>query len=71
MFGNNEAGDVILRSRLVWEYDIDCGVDADIVGDGNLGDTLGWIEFVSTSLYILWDLSLRLYHYLYLMFALL
>jgi len=68
MFGNNDAGDVILRSRIVWEYDIDCGVDADIVDDGNLGETLGWIEFVSTFSYF--GICRYVYHYACLMLAL-
>jgi len=70
MLGNNEAGDVILRSRFVWEYDLDCGVDADIVDDDNLGDTLGWIEFVST-FSLCFGICRYVYHYLYLMHALL
>ena len=44
LFGNNDEGDVILRSRLVWEYSGDCEVELDVEGD-----TLGWIMFVSIS----------------------
>ena len=46
LFGNDDDGDVILRSRLVWEYDTkDCSVELDVEGD-----TLGWIMFVSIAL---------------------
>ena len=46
LFGNNNDGDVVLRSRLVWEYDFeDCSVELDVEGD-----TLGWIMFVSISI---------------------
>ena len=42
LFGNNDDGDVILRSRLVWEFSGDCEIELNIEGD-----TLGWIMFVS------------------------
>jgi len=45
LFGNNDDGDVVLRSRLVWEFSGDCEIELDIVGD-----TLGWIMFVSINL---------------------
>jgi len=58
LFGNNNDGDVILRSRLVWEYDLDCSVELDIVGD-----TLGWIMFVSIALYCLCVCRVCVYTY--------
>lgn len=43
IFGNNKEGEVILSSRLVWEFSGACDVTVDIEGQ-----TLGWIDFVSS-----------------------
>jgi len=45
IFGNNKEGEVILSSRLVWEFSGACDVTVDIEGK-----TLGWIDFVSSSI---------------------
>ena len=45
IFGNNNEGEVILSSRLVWEFSGACDVTVEIEGK-----TLGWIDFVSSSI---------------------
>ena len=42
IFANNEIGELVLRSRVVWEYDLNCNVELNMVGE-----SLGWIGFVS------------------------
>ncbi|KAL3763950.1 hypothetical protein ACHAW5_005135 [Stephanodiscus triporus] len=43
IFGNNNEGEVILSSRVVWEFSGACDVAVEIEGK-----TLGWIDFVET-----------------------
>lgn len=45
MFANNDDGDVILSSKVVWEFTGACDVTVDIHGS-----TLGWISIVSCCL---------------------
>jgi hypothetical protein len=42
MFANNDNGDVILSSKVVWEFTGACNVTVDIQGS-----TLGWVSIVS------------------------
>ena len=42
MFANNDVGDVILSSKVVWEFTGACNVTVDIQGS-----TLGWVSIVS------------------------
>ena len=42
MFANNDNGDVILSSKVVWEFTGACNVTVDIQGS-----TLGWVRIVS------------------------
>ena len=44
IFANNDNGEIVLRSRVVWEYDLNCNVELNMVGE-----SLGWIGFVSIS----------------------
>lgn len=44
LFANNDNGELLLRSRVVWEYDLNCNVELNMVGE-----SLGWIGFVSIS----------------------
>jgi hypothetical protein len=41
-FGNNKEGELIVRGSLFWEFGEDCNVVPQLVGE-----TLGWIKFVS------------------------
>ena len=66
LFGNNDDGDVVLRSRLVWEYSTDCEVKLDIVGD-----SLGWIMFVSLSICVFVCMCVYLYLYMSILILLL
>ena len=43
MFANNNDGDVILSSRVVWEFTGACDVKVD-----THGTTLGWVGIVSS-----------------------
>ncbi len=47
IFGSNNKGEVILSSRLVWEFNRACNVTVEIKGK-----TLGWIDFVSVAVYV-------------------
>jgi hypothetical protein len=47
IFGSNIEGEVILSSRLVWEFSGACDVTVEMEGK-----TLGWIEFVSVAVHV-------------------
>ncbi len=47
IFGSNNKGNVILSSRLVWEFSGACNVTVEMEGK-----TLGWIEFVSVAVHV-------------------